>query len=101
MTAAAGRPVPRTPPPPAPAPQPAPARRPSSSTSRPRLRPSLPTGRGLWGRERPTSTAAGVVLGLLAWGWIALPLLRGGPTEVRNTLRAKFFNKGPDGKWLP
>lgn len=98
MTAAAGRPVPRTPPPPAPTPQPAPARRPSSA---PRRRPILPAGRGLWGRERPTSTAAGVVLGLLAWGWVALPLLRGGPTEVRNTLRAKFFNKGPDGRWLP
>lgn len=46
-------------------------------------------------------SAAGLIVGLLVWGWIILPLIRGGPTEVKATLRAKFTNKTPDGKWLP
>jgi hypothetical protein len=53
---------------------------------------------------RPVSTldsGAGFILGLLVWGWVALPFLTGGPTGVRNVLRAKFFNKAPDGSWLP
>jgi hypothetical protein len=50
---------------------------------------------------RYTETGAGVVLGILFWGWVALPFLRGGMTEVRNLWRAKWLNKGPDGEWLP
>jgi hypothetical protein len=44
---------------------------------------------------------AGFILGLLVWGWVIMPLIHGGPTGVRNTLKAKFFNKRPDGSWLP
>ncbi len=44
---------------------------------------------------------AGFVLGLLFWGWVGLPFLRGGPAEVKKTLLAKFFNKAPDGSELP
>lgn len=44
---------------------------------------------------------AGFVLGLLLWGWVVLPFVRGGPGEVRNVVRAKFINRGPDGEWLP
>jgi len=47
------------------------------------------------------NSGAGFVLGLLVWGWVFMPLIHGGPTGVRNTLRAKFFNKAPDGSWLP
>lgn len=46
-------------------------------------------------------SGAGFILGLLFWGWIALPFLKGGTTGVRDTLRAKFFNKASDGSWLP
>lgn len=103
-------------PPPAPAPrpnpspsQPSPPRRPPAppvpsrppKTPRPNARPAnRPAGR-LWGNETITSSAAGVVLALLFWGWVALPLIQGGPAQVRNTLRAKFFNKDAEGKWLP
>lgn len=44
---------------------------------------------------------AGVVLAFLAWVWVAQPLLRGGPSAVRDVLRAKFVNKDAGGKWLP
>jgi hypothetical protein len=47
------------------------------------------------------SGAGGFVLAVMFWTWVALPFLQGGPTGVRNTLRAKFFNKAPDGSWLP
>jgi len=50
---------------------------------------------------RSVDNGAGVILGALAWLWVGLPMLRGGPTEVRNTFRAKFLNKAPDGTWLP
>lgn len=46
-------------------------------------------------------SGAGFILGLLVWGWVVLPFLTGGPTGVRNVLRAKFFNKAADGSWLP
>jgi len=49
----------------------------------------------------PVQTGAGFLLGLLAWGWIGMPLITGGPTRVRDVWRAKFLNKGPDGEWLP
>lgn len=45
--------------------------------------------------------ASGFVLGLLAWSWIVLPFLNGGASGVRDMLRAKFFNKAPDGTYLP
>jgi len=44
---------------------------------------------------------AGVVLAFLAWSWVVLPYLQGGPERVRNVLRAKFVNKGPKGEFLP
>jgi len=45
--------------------------------------------------------AAGFLLALLFWSWIALPFLKGGAGEVKKVLRAKFLNKAPDGSWLP
>jgi hypothetical protein len=44
---------------------------------------------------------AGFVLGLMVWGWVALPFLKGGPSEVKKVLMAKFLNKAPNGAWLP
>lgn len=46
-------------------------------------------------------SGAGFLLGLLLWAWVGLPFLRGGQAEVRDVLRAKFFNKAADGSWLP
>lgn len=57
-------------------------------------RPTFPAGGGLAGN------VAGGVLGLFFWSWVMLPLIQHGPTGVKDMLRAKFFNKGPDGKWL-
>lgn len=50
---------------------------------------------------RLRTDASGFILALLFWSWVALPVLRGGPAEVKDVLRAKFFNKKPDGSWLP
>lgn len=47
------------------------------------------------------NTGAGWVLGLLLWGWVILPFVKGGPAGVKNTFLAKFFNKAPDGSRLP
>lgn len=47
------------------------------------------------------SSGAGFLLGLVFWGWVALPFLKGGPQGVKNMLKAKFLNKAPDGSWLP
>lgn len=47
------------------------------------------------------SAGAGWVLGVLLWGWIVLPFVKGGPTQVAATLRAKFLNQSPDGSALP
>lgn len=68
--------------------------------------PQATTGGGLslpsWpGPGSKTETAGGFVLGLLFWAWIVLPYLKGGPAEVRKTIKAKFTNKAPDGSWLP
>jgi len=41
----------------------------------------------------PVQTGSGFLLGLTLWGWVVLPYLRGGSSEVRKTLAAKFFNK--------
>lgn len=45
--------------------------------------------------------ASGFVLGLLAWSWLILPMLNGGPSAVRDILRAKFVNKDSNGDPLP
>lgn len=44
---------------------------------------------------------AGVMLGILLWGWVVLPFFRNGPTEVKRVWKAKFLNKAPDGSALP
>lgn len=44
---------------------------------------------------------AGWVLGVLLWGWVVLPFVKGGPVAVGKTLRAKFLNQAPDGSQLP
>lgn len=49
---------------------------------------------------RGTGDLSGVVLAVIVWGWIVSPYLTGGTAGVKDTLRAKFFNKGPDGGWL-
>lgn len=50
---------------------------------------------------RLRTDASGFVLALLFWSWVALPVLQGGPAAVKDTLRAKFFNKDANGEWLP
>ena len=45
------------------------------------------------------SDGAGIILGFLIWVWVVLPFFNG--KGARNVLRAKFTNKGPDGKVLP
>lgn len=71
----------------------------SGSAPRPATSPSGPA----FPRVQPVvrDSAGGFALGVLAWVWLVLPFLRGGMPEVRNVLRAKFFNKGADGSWLP
>lgn len=49
-----------------------------------------------WGQD-----GAGWVLGLLAWGWLVLPFLQGGPGRVKAVLAAKFLNRAADGSELP
>lgn len=51
--------------------------------------------------SHPTRPAGSFLLGFLAWAWIGLPFVKGGPTQVRNVWRAKFLNRGPDGNRLP
>jgi hypothetical protein len=46
-------------------------------------------------------TGAAFMLGLLFWGWVVMPYLRGGQTEVRKVLKAKFLNKSLEGEFLP
>ena len=55
------------------------------------------------GPARPVSLddGAGVLLGFIVYGWFVLPLVTGGPSAVKNVLRAKFFNKDAQGNWLP
>lgn len=54
-----------------------------------------------FGGKFGVSDAGGAVLALVFWSWVVLPILQGGPERMKNTLRAKFFNKGPKGEWLP
>lgn len=78
----------------------------------PPARPAAPAARrsGRWRNAIRSRTAgaapvvhesAGFLLALLFWGWVALPFLQGGPAAVKDVIRAKFVNKGPDGSWLP
>jgi len=71
-----------------------PASRPSSAPSSGRAFPAVQPSAAV-------DSGAGFLLGALFWVWVGLPFLRGGMPEVRNVLRAKFFNKGADGTWLP
>lgn len=43
---------------------------------------------------------SGALFAVIAWSWIVLPLVQGGPARVRDVWRAKWLNKGPDGKRL-
>lgn len=63
-------------------------------------KPSESSGRS---RSAPAAVNAGAgwVLGLLLWGWIILPFVKGGPAGVKNVFLAKFLNKAPDGSRLP
>lgn len=45
--------------------------------------------------------ASGFLLALMLWGWVVLPYLDGGAERVKDVLRAKCFNKGAKGEWLP
>jgi hypothetical protein len=47
------------------------------------------------------NAGAGWVLGLLLWGWVVLPFVKGGPAGVKAVFLAKFLNKAPDGSRLP
>jgi len=49
-------------------------------------------GTGLRAPRLPgwTDDGAGFILALLLWGWVALPLLSGGPAAVKAMLLAKF-----------
>lgn len=85
-------PAPDDAPPPAPQPQAGPE---PASPPRQRRMPSLPAA------PAAVSNGAGFVLALLFWSWVGLPLLRGGPPEVKKVFMAKFLNKDVTGKWLP
>jgi len=75
----------------------APAGPPAESPTR-----SGSSGPGAWSSTASTvESGAGLLLGVLVWGWVILPFIKGGPTRVKDVLRAKFFNKAPDGTWLP
>lgn len=53
------------------------------------------------GGGQVAGAGAGWVLGVLIWGWVVLPFVKGGPKQVVDTLRAKFVNKAADGSELP
>ena len=53
------------------------------------------------GGGQVASAGAGWILGVLVWGWIVLPFVKGGPGQVAVTLRAKFLNQAKDGSPLP
>jgi len=48
-----------------------------------------------------TDNGAGFIMGIILWSWVLLPFLQGGAQQVKDTLRAKFLNKDPNGGWLP
>lgn len=43
---------------------------------------------------------AGFLLGLLLYGWVLLPFVKGGPKRVRDVWRAKFLNQDAKGGQL-
>lgn len=90
-TASSGQPAP-----PAPAPPPAP-QRPAQGSASPA---GAAGGGGPVSAPRWADTGAEVILGVLVWGLVVLPFLRGGPAEVKKMLLAKFFNMKPDGGYL-
>lgn len=58
-----------------------------------------PGGLSVTGGRISTDTA-GVLLAVFTWSWVILPAVTGGPAAVRDTLRAKFFNKDAAGEFL-
>jgi hypothetical protein len=44
---------------------------------------------------------AGFLFGAVLWCWVGLPLVQGGPSRVKDVLRAKFTNKDAKGNYLP
>ena len=46
-------------------------------------------------------SAGPFVLGVIAYAWVVLPLIQGGPTRMKAVWRAKFLNRGPKGEVLP
>lgn len=66
---------------------------------RPRRYSAGPGGVSVTG-GRISTDAAGVLLAVFTWSWVILPAVRGGPGAVRDTLRAKFFNKDAGGEFL-
>lgn len=106
-TSAGARPAAATPPP---TPTPAPAPSGGSGTATPSTGSKVGSGLRKAGgavagaATSPGSVAdngAGLILALLVWGWVILPLLQGGPSQVKDVVRAKFLNKASDGTWLP
>lgn len=53
----------------------------------------------------PASSGGGsagpFILGVLAYAWVVLPLIQGGPSRVKDVWRAKWLNRGPKGQVLP
>lgn len=84
---------------PKPAAKPAPARTaPAAPAAQDTPRRTIPVPASVGGA---VNSGAGFLLGLMAWSWIALPFLKGGPSQVKAVLMAKFLNKAPDGSFLP
>ena len=80
------------------APRPAEAAPPAGATApadpAPTPTPADVDGKGGGGSAGP------FVLGVVAYAWVLLPLVQGGPSRVRDVWRAKWLNKGTDGKAL-
>ena len=60
---------------------------------------------GITGADLPVvgvsvDDGAGVLLGFLVW-IVVLNYIQGGPKKVKQLLKAKLFNQGPDGSELP
>jgi hypothetical protein len=84
------------------APQPSPATpAPAAAPPKPAASAPAPPSQRRGRISDAADQGAGFILGILLWGWVILPLIQGGPTQVRNVWRAKFLNRGPDGQWLP
>lgn len=78
--------------------------RPAPSPEDKRLKEAAQDVRAAGGRAAQrigASDGAGVLLALVVWCWVAIPFLKGGPTQVKDVLRAKFLNRGPKGEELP